>query len=174
MALLPLVERWLSARGYGVGVTRQHVGYAFRVLGCRRGQGDAGRLGFRVPAALAEEWWAAVGGKPKRKKAPPRPKPKQRAVAPLFHPALNEASRPLLDSLGRVYPSLGAAAAVAGRGEGALKGLHNALRPVRNGEEPWGRWRGLLWRYLTPEEVALVPFGTRTGAVPEGWGFGPR
>jgi hypothetical protein len=172
-ALVEGANAWLAGQGYGVTVSREHVGHAFRALGCRRGCGDVGVLGYRVPRALADSWWAAVGGRPKRKKRAPKPKPQQRAVKPLFHMGLNPASRPLLDSLGRVYPSLGAAAAVAGEGEGNWKGLHNALKPVRSGEALWGRWRGVLWRYLSSGETALVPWGTRTGAVPEGWGFGP-
>lgn len=172
-ALVEVANAWLAAHGYGVAVSREHVGHAFRVLGCRRGCGDVGVLGYRVPRALADSWWATMGGRPRRKKRAPKPKPQQRAVKPLFHTGLNPASRPLLDSLGRVYPSLGAAAAVAGEGDGNWKGLHNALKPIRNGDALWGRWRGVLWRYLSMEEAAIVPWGTRTGAVPEGWGFGP-
>jgi hypothetical protein len=171
--LLPLAHAWMAAHGWHVRPTWHDVGKALSVLGCPRVSSTAGRKAYRVPKALAESWWEQVGGRPKRKRRAAKKKPHQRAVKPLFHTGLNPASRPILDSLGRVYPSLGAAAAVAGEGEGNWKGLHNALRAVRNGEALWGKWRSLLWRYLSQEETAMVPWGTRTGAVPVEWGFGP-
>lgn len=171
--LEPLMQAWMATCGWALRPTLHEVGWALRRMGCAKTKSECGQQAYRVPRALADAWWEQVGGRPKRKKRAPKPKPQQRAVKPLFHTGLNPASRPLLDSLGRVYPSLGAAAAIAGEGEGNWKGLHNALRPVRNGGAPWGRWRGVLWRYLSPEETAMVPWGTRTGAVPGGWGFGP-
>lgn len=172
-ALVPLVCRWLAAQGYGVEVAREHVGHAFRVFGCRPGRGDVGVLGYRVPRELAEAWWAEVGGRPKRpRKKGPR-KPRQRKVPPLFHP-VGYTARPVVDTLGRVYPTVGVAAAMVANlhGAGNHKALHNALKASRDGRAEWGSWRGLLWRYLTEAEVAAVPFGTRCGEVPPGWGFG--
>lgn len=171
--LLPAVHRWCAANGWGVEPTDRQVGLAIRSLGVRYGETDRGRKGYRVPRELADAWWAEVGGRPTRpRKKGPR-KPRQRKVPPLFHP-VSYTARPVVDTLGRVYPTVGVAAAMVANlhGAGNHKALHNALKASRDGRVEWGGWRGLLWRYLTEAEVAAVPFGTRCGEAPPGWGFG--
>lgn len=176
--LVPAVAAWCRAQGWGVEPTDRQVGLAIRALGCRRGCSDRGGWGYRVPRELADSWWAAVGGRPKRaRKKTPRARPRKK-VPPLFHGQRQHMleARAVVNSLGQVYPSAYAAAELTpgARGEpGNNKALGNALKASREGRADWGRWRGLLWRYLTAKEVATVPFGTRCGEVPQGWGFGP-
>lgn len=129
------------------------VARCLRVLGWRdflRG----GRRGFRVDVdtaaalALAAPGTATVrrGKRPRRRPAPPK------RVAPLFHAVLADVrrtrARPLVDTLGRVWPSARVAASLLPR-------VHH--QDVQRAASRGGPAAGALWRYLTPAEVARVP-----------------
>lgn len=129
------------------------VARCLRVLGWRdflRG----GRRGFRVDADTARALEAAAPGasairrgkRPRRRPAPPK------RVAPLFHAVLADVrrtrARPLVDTLGRVWPSARVAASLLPR-------VHH--QDVQRAASRGGPAAGALWRYLTPAEVARVP-----------------
>jgi hypothetical protein len=200
-ALLPVVEAW--ARGHGwTGPDVLQLGAGLNAAGLRRRrQVKSGALRLLLhPADCAKLWrlvraaWAparAPGDRRgvKRPKSPrlkrtltPRPAPPQpfrEAVRGLHHSA-----RPLLDSLGRVWPCPSVAARAL---RGNPKALGNSLawlraalegppvdsRPLLEALKRKGHWRGVWWRYLTPEEVAAVPEGHMVGAPlrPYRWGL---
>lgn len=186
-ALLPLAERWAAERGWtppdvssiGVGLAAAGVriwntGRARRLLLHRD---DAARL-----RKLVWEAWAPRVPPGERPKQRPRRVPLQCALARLaylerkrtqpplaFHAQLAHdaarrgglsSARPVVDSRGRVYPSIAyAARALVGKRlkDKAPAQLIAALRRD-------GHWHGMVWRYLAPEELELIPRDAACGA----------
>jgi hypothetical protein len=202
-ALVPVVATWAAGKGlHGPDATRLAVGLTW--AGLRRRLADAKQL-QRValhPADSAKLWrlvraaWAparAPGDQRGLKRTNKRRRGLKRTLTPRpappqpFHEAvrnLHHSARPLLDSLGRVWPSPSVAARAL---RGNPKALGNSLawlraalegppvdsRPLLEALKRKGHWRGVWWRYLTPEEVAAVPEGHMVGAPlrPYRWGL---
>ena len=158
-----LVQAWHAGRGLEVEVSGWHVGKALREYGL---EVEARKCGGVLLARRedAELLWAQVRARlpglrmtqpmrytPLRTPVPPRRPPKD-APRPLLaerHPS----ARPLLDSLGRVWPS----PAVAARLLGSQRSI--IADAARNGHP----LLGARWRQLRPEEVALLPADARAG-----------
>jgi hypothetical protein len=177
-ALLPLAERWASERGWtppdvlalgrgvaAAGVRTLNAGRARRLLLHRD---DAARLRKMVWEAWAPR--VPPGERPKRRE---QRLPLQCALArleylkpppPGFHAQLAREgglSRavPVVDSRGRCYPSV----AYAARSLVAKREKDKAPARLVAAMRKDGHWRGLVWRRLLPQEVALVPQGAPCG-----------
>lgn len=202
--LEPVVEAWARQHGLPepshreVGLGLSAAGLVGRCLGASGRHVLLHRHDARRLWDLAREAWApaVLRGDPlqerKRLAKHWRDKQKLRHHPPqppaAFHEELaraSSASRPLVDSFGRVWPSPPVAARVLG---GSRKALDNSLRAHRNlltlptGAVPsdpllsaiaqQARWQGCFWRYLTPAEVRAIPQGTATGQRLPGLGWG--
>lgn len=129
-----------------LGATLKRLGFDVRKVDSRRHPA--------VSKATCEALWALCPGVPRtyaRKRHHPAKKDK-RADAPTFHP-IQPRWRPVVDPWGAVYSS----AYHAGR---AL-GVHQVSITVAIARG--GTGAGRPWRYMTTEEVARVPMGTRCG-----------
>lgn len=167
--LAELVEVWCLERGWGVSVSASDVGLEARDAGHPTTH-TAGARGYRVHRDSARRLWALVRERhPEAPRRPPQPRrtaatPARRVTRPpAERPLLSEApaqARPLLDSLGRVWPSASVAARL----------LRARLATVQRAATARGSALGVHWRQLTPDEVALLPPGTRAGdTVPLCW-----
>lgn len=189
-ALVPLAERWAEERGWAPP-NASAVGLGLAAAGVRIWQaGGTGRRlllhrddAARLRKLVWEAWHPRVppGERPRTK---PGRQPLQAALArlaylerreppPGFHAQLakdNAAAgalsgglsraTPVVDSRGRVYPSVAYAARhmVGKREKGkAPAQLTAALRRD-------GHWKGMVWRRMLPEELALVPRDAPCGA----------
>lgn len=196
-ALHPVVAAWAAERGWTPPGTREIGRGMAWATGVKRRlhPEDAAKLWRLVRAAWAPAYAPGDPRAPARatrekswrhRKGPaPRVKP---PPLPLFHEELRKLgrkARPLVDSLGRVWPSGCVAARALG---GSYKAVDNArrlladaltgtpkestsariLEAMRRG----GSWRGVWWRHLTPAEVAAVPLGHRSGEALPGLGWG--
>jgi hypothetical protein len=184
-ALLPLVERWAAGCGWSppdasalgrglaaVGIQLQHSGGRGRRLLLHRD--DAARL-----RKLVWEAWAPRVPPGERPRNKPGRLPLQCALARLDYlrppaPGFNEqlrlegpAARPVVDNLGRCYPSIRYAATTLAPKRMKAKAPAQLLSALRRG----GVWRNRLWRYLLPEELARVPAAAPCGVRLEelGW-----
>jgi hypothetical protein len=164
--------RYAASRGWGLDDV-SHVrwrpllgamGYAFAANGGVRGP--------LVSKQAARRLWAEVP----RAERPKRPRKARRAPAaaplpraPLFWACLADKRRarsddptrhakPLVDTLGRVWPSARVAASLL------PKVHHRTIQECAVGRKTSGAG-GVLWRYLTPDEVRRVPQGHRAGQV---------
>lgn len=171
-ALLPLAERWAEERGWtppdvsslgvafrAAGVRIWHTGKARRLLLHRD---DAARL-----RALVWEAWAPRVPPGERPRSKPRRMPLQCALArleylkppaPSFHAQLAREgglsrARPVVDSRGRCYPSATYAARALSPKRDGRKAPKRLIEAMGRG----GHWKGLVWRRMLPEELALVP-----------------
>jgi hypothetical protein len=137
------------------------LGYLLGALGFVRHSG-ASQRGYRVDRECARRLWAAlpdVAPEGRRLRRAPTKRPKAgRVDAPLFWRVYRgrrkSSARPLVDSLGRVWPSAHEAARLIPRAHHQQISL-----AARRGAAAVG----LLWRYLTPDEVRLVPADARCG-----------
>lgn len=133
---------------------------------------SASKSGVRVDKASAARLWAAVPAdsrerqRVKRKLTAKRNRA-GRVDAPLFWRMYSGRRRncamPLVDSLGRVWPSARVAASL----------LPRACRaPIQLAAKKGSSASGVLWRYLLPDEVALIPADARCGQRMEwlAWG----
>lgn len=184
-AVEPLVTQWAAARGWTPPPLRA-IGRGLAAVGvCTRSDFGSRRLLLhRDDAArlrkLVWEAWAPRVPPGERPRTKPGRQPLQAALArlaylenkpptPTFHAQLAaDAARegwlsrasPVVDSRGRVYPSVAYAARhmVGKREKGkAPAQLTAALRRD-------GHWKGMVWRRLLPEELALIPQDATCGA----------
>jgi hypothetical protein len=177
-ALVPLVAQWCAARGWPpVDVGAIGRGLSAAGLETRERPTDPKRLllhrddAARLRPLVWEAWAPRVppGERPKKRE---QRLPLQCALArlnylkptpPGFHAQLTLEggnARPVVDSRGRVYPSLAYAARhmVGKREKKQAPGLLGlAMRKD-------GHWRGLVWRYLLPQEFELIPREALCGA----------
>jgi hypothetical protein len=173
-----VVVRWAEARGWSPPPLRA-VGHGLAAAGIRinHARGERRLLLHRDDAArlrkLVWEAWAPrvpPGERPKRRE---QRLPLQCALArleylkpppPGFHAQLAREgglSRavPVVDSRGRCYPSV----AYAARSLVAKREKDKAPARLVAAMRKDGHWRGLVWRRLLPQEVALVPQGAPCG-----------
>lgn len=182
-ALLPLAERWAFEQGW-TPPDVSSLGVAFRAAGVRVwNTGKARRLllhrddAARLRRLVWEAWAPRVPpGERPRRKAQRLPlqcalgrlaylERKRTEPPPTFHAQLAREgglsrATPVVDSRGRVYPTLAHAARafVAKRlKDKAPSQLTAALRKD-------GHWHGLVWRRLLPEELELIPHDAVCGA----------
>jgi hypothetical protein len=189
-ALLPLVDAWAAQHGT-TGPSSSDLGRGLVGAGLRRRPSPSERLQtmlHRDDVARLRMMLSALGVRPPpaRKPPPPMPrKPPRTHVLPDFHTALHKVKRkaPLVDSMGRVWPSAEVAARVLG---GHGRSPRNALRNLRYYQPPTPdtsrltlaartgdvAWRGVLWRHLTPAEVEAIPQGTLSGTIVRAYGWG--
>lgn len=148
-------EGYARSQGWGLddvtmlGRVLRQLGYRVVVRGGARSpllNRDAARMLWRgVPRV--ERPRGGAGPLPRRQQQPPR------RAGPPFWDAVRDyrrsRARPLVDSMGRVWPSARVASSLLPRVnhqdiQACAKGRHTSVG-------------GCLWRYLTPEEVASVP-----------------
>lgn len=210
-ALAPVVAAWAAERGLSPPGSRE-IGTGLAWAGLRRrlvsgyGKGrdrhvalhpeDAAKLWRLVRAAWAPAYAPGDGKarsayertrrRTRRARLGPAPRVKPLPL-PLFHEELRKLgrkARPLVDSLGRVWPSGCVAARALG---GSYKAVDNARRlladaltgtpkassrAIAEAMRRGGSWRGAWWRHLTPAEVAAVPLEHRSGEPLPGLGWG--
>lgn len=161
--LAELVADWCAARGWdcevlGLHVSRELLAAAYEPVFSHN------RRGYRMHRDSAARLWALV--REKHPSAPSRPPgrkathlPPRRCEAPARErPLLSERqhnARPLLDSLGRVWPSAAEAARLL-----RAHPEHIQTAALRRAQA-----LGVRWRQLSPAEVALLPPETRAGDV---------
>lgn len=164
-SLLAVVfERFLRGRGWVMEpLTGPELSRCLRRLGWepyKRGR----QRGFRVDRATAARLEAITPGAAavrQGKRVRRRPAPLRHRLVPLFHAVLSghklrRRAKPVVDTLGRVFPTARVAASLLPRV------YHQDIqRAALNG----GPANGLLWRYLTPAEVAAVPPMHKSGQV---------
>jgi hypothetical protein len=169
--LCEVYGRHAKAQGWGLDwVPAPAMGRVLRRLGYRW-QTASSLNGPLVCRDAARRLWAEVP----RTERPKRPRKARRAPAarlpraPLFWACLADRRRarsddptrhakPLVDTLGRVWPSARVAASLL------PKVHHRAIQECAVGRKTSGAG-GVLWRYLTPDEVRRVPQGHRAGQV---------
>lgn len=172
--------RHAASQGWGFDwVGPSLMGRTLRRLGYRV-HATAGSRGALMNRDAARRLWAEVP----REERPKRPRkhrsaPQRAALprAPLFWACLADgrrartakpalAAKPLVDTLGRVWPSARVAASLLPHAH------HRHIQECASGKVTRGVG-GVLWRYLTPDEVRLVPPMHRAGQVlPEfAWGL---
>lgn len=181
-ALLPLAERWAAERGWAPP-TVTSIGVGLAAAGVRLWRGKERRLllhrddAARLRRLVWEAWAPRVppGERPRRKE---QRLPLQCALArlaylerkrtevpPTFHEQLAHSgglsrATPVVDSRGRVYPTVAyAARALVGK---RLKDKAPAQLTAAMRRD--GHWNGLVWRHLLPQELALVPHDAACGA----------
>jgi hypothetical protein len=183
-ALVPLAEQWATERGW-TPPNASAVGLGLAAAGIRIWQaGGTGRrlLLHRDDAArlrrLVWEAWAPRVPPGERPKQRPRRVPLQCALArlaylerkrtepaPTFHAQLAREgglsrATPVVDSRGRVYPTLTyAARALVGK---RLKDKAPAQLTAAMRRD--GHWHGLVWRRLLPGELEMIPHDAACGA----------
>lgn len=190
--LAPLIEAWAEQHGWsGPDVGSIGVGLALAgVYGRRpRRQGVARRdlLLHRDDSVRLQHMAREAGTLPLPRPRKPLPKLKRvkpaRVVQPLFHEELERGGKkvPLCDSIGRVWPSAGAAAAalegesprvVSNRASLLRAELAREAEVLRSAVARASMWRGVWWRRLTPAEVVNVPRSARVGDSVPGYGWG--
>lgn len=202
-ALVPLVDAWARERG-SVGPGHRDVGRGLEWAGLRKRMQSAGRKHIVLHRDDAAKLWALVraawapgfapGDPLSRPKKPKRPVPggRQRGVhpppaAPLFHEVLarDRRTKPVVDTLCRVWPGVAEAARALGGFPKSISNPMAHLGRMLSGQAPAEgaaglgaalsrgvAWRGVWWRHLTPAEVAAVPAGHVSGAVLPGFGWG--
>lgn len=158
-------SRYARGEGWALdSLAKGQLGRHLRTLGFRpfcRGS----RRGVRVDRDSAAVLWAASGlastPKARPKRFVPRRPTYQRPAAPLFHEVLKDGrrsrARPLVDTLGRVWPTARIAASLLPRVS------HGDIQAAAKGKRKGTG--GCLWRYLTPDEVARIPPMHRAGHV---------
>lgn len=158
--LVPLVLAWCDARGWCHAFAPRTVGAGFKLLGFRERQRH-GRLCYMVREVDADALWAEVQlhfpglqrtPHHSRRRTPRTPEARN---PPPFWP-LPPRARPVVDGLGRIWPSAGCAARVVGCHQADI--AHAIARRTLA--------RGLAWRRARPEEVARVPPEARAGWLP--------
>lgn len=172
--------RYAASRGWGLDDVSD---VRWRPLMGALGYDFAANGGVRGPLVskqAARRLWAEVP----REERPKRPRkhrsaPQRAALprAPLFWACLADgrrartakpalAAKPLVDTLGRVWPSARVAESLLPHAH------HRHIQECASGKVTRGVG-GVLWRYLTPDEVRLVPPMHRAGQVlPEfAWGL---
>jgi hypothetical protein len=177
-ALVPLLEAWTAARGWTPPALRA-IGHGLSAAGLTVTHKDKDRRlrlhrddAARLRKLVWEAWAPRVppGERPKRRE---QRLPLQCALArleylkpppPGFHAQLAREgglSRavPVVDSRGRCYPSVSYAA----RSLVAKREKDKAPARLVAAMRKDGHWRGLVWRRLLPQEVALVPQGAPCG-----------
>lgn len=204
-ALAPVVAAWAAGQGW-TGPGSREIGTGLIWAGLKRRRpgargvrqvllhhSDCARLWALVRDAWAPAYAPGDGrGRREHKRRDrarlglaPRLKP---PLLPLFHEELSKLgrkARPLVDSLGRVWPSGCVAARALG---GSYKAVDNARRlladaltgtpkvstsaAIREAMKRGGTWRGVWWRHLTPAEAAAVPLEHRSGEPLPGLGWG--
>jgi hypothetical protein len=182
-ALLPLAERWAAERGWAPpGLPALGRGLAAAGLEIHHAHGERRLLLHRDDAArlrkLVWEAWAPRVPPGERPKQRPRRVPLQCALArlaylekkrtepaPTFHAQLAREgglsrATPVVDSRGRVYPTLTyAARALVGK---RLKDKAPAQLTAAMRRD--GHWHGLVWRRLLPGELEMIPHDAACGA----------
>jgi hypothetical protein len=181
-ALLPLAERWATERGWAPP-TVTSIGVGLAAAGVRLWRGKERRLllhrddAARLRELVWEAWAPRVppGERPRRKE---QRLPLQCALgrlaylerkrtepAPTFHAQLAREgglsrATPVVDSRGRVYPTLTyAARALVGK---RLKDKAPAQLTAAMRRD--GHWHGLVWRRLLPGELEMIPHDAACGA----------
>lgn len=202
-ALVPVVGRWAEQRGW-TGAGSRELGKGLAWAGLRRrmvGERGAHHVLVHLEDArllwrMAREAWAPAlpPGDPRARTAYARERRKRKAHTPRprlerrpFHEELRSmrgTPRPVVDSLGRVWPSPVVAARWMGGSQKALGNSVAWLRAALSGGpgtdssalhaaiSRGAAWRGLWWRHLTPSEVAAVPAGHLSGLPLPGLGWG--
>lgn len=177
-AVEPLVARWAESRGWSPPPLIA-VGHGLAAAGIHvyQGKGERRLLLHRDDAArlrkLVWEAWAPRVPPGERPRTRPGRQPLQAALArlaylenkpptPRFHEQLAaDAARegwlsratPVVDSRGRVYPSV----AYAARHMVGKRDKDNAPAQLTAALRRDGHWKGMVWRRLLPDELALVP-----------------
>lgn len=128
------------------------LGMALRALGFRAYH-RMGRKGFLVDEASAKRLALVYPPKRRVQHRPPRKHLVRHKRPEPFFPLKASRGMPVVNTLGRVYPSARRAADVLRTSRASLQ------RAARHGEG----CNGLLWRYLTPEEVRCLPPTTMMG-----------
>lgn len=180
-ALEPLVRAWAESRGWSPPPLRA-IGAGVAASGVRVWRnGPERRLllhrddAARLRQLVWEAWHPRVppGERPKQR---PRRVPLQCALArlaylerreapPGFHAQLAREgglsrATPVVDSRGRVYPSL----AYAARALSAKRDKDKAPSRLTAAMRRDGHWKGMVWRRLLPEELEMIPQGAACGA----------
>lgn len=157
-------ERFARERGWALdSLTAPEVARCLRKLGWVsfvRGK----RTHFRVDRATAARLEAMTPGAAavrQGKRVRRRPAPLRHRLVPLFHAVLSGhkarmRAKPVVDTLGRVFPTARVAASLLPR-------VYH--QDIQRAAQKGGPANGLLWRYLTPAEVAAVPPMHRSGQV---------
>lgn len=143
----------------GAGWHRDYVpavrlGVVLRALGFRAYH-RMGRKGFLVDEVSAKRLVLAYPPKRKVQHRPPRKHLVRHRQPKSFWAPFKGRGLPVVNTLGRVYPSARRAADVLRTSRASLQ------RAAKYGEG----CNGLLWRYLTPEEVRCIPPTAREGDV---------
>jgi hypothetical protein len=182
-AVEPLVVKWAEARGWGPPPLRA-IGLGLAAAGLRiyHAEGKRRLLLHRDDAArlreLVWEAWAPRVPPGERPRTKPGRQPLQAALArlaylekkrtepaPAFHAQLAREgglsrATPVVDSRGRVYPTLTyAARALVGK---RLKDKAPAQLTAAMRRD--GHWHGLVWRRLLPGELEMIPHDAACGA----------
>lgn len=169
--LCEALRRHAVARGWVLAdVAPLSLGWALRRLGFRVKPQGGMRSAF-MDRDSARRLWAetpeAVRAKRRAKRKLTRQGRAGRVDAPLFWRVYagrrKSSAQPLVDSLGRVWPSARVAASL----------LPRACRaPIQLAAKRGSSASGVLWRYLLPDEVALIPADARCGQRMEwlAWG----
>ena len=155
-ALLASYAAHARASGWALeSLTAYALGRALSVLGYTR-VCQGGVRGFRVDRDTARRMMLHTP-LPHRRKQRRRlnARPKRDAVRKPFWPLPHPAARPVVDTLGRVYPAVRTAAECVRVAQPTIQ------RAVWHGVGA----AGVLWRFLTPEEVRCVPTNTLAGDV---------
>lgn len=185
-ALVPVVDAWAVARGM-TGPGYRDVGRGLMWAGLvRRMKGEHGQQYLVLHRDDAAKLWRLVRaawapgcapGDPRGRQNLTRRAPRRRRLHPppdghtRFHEELarDRRQRPLVDSVGRVWPSASVAARALRGNRKAVDNARRALAIALEGRHPvqagalasaikkGAAWRGRLWRHLTPEEVRAVP-----------------
>jgi hypothetical protein len=184
-ALVPVVAAWAAERGWApVDVGAVGRGLSAAGLETRERPSDPRRLllhrddAARLRKLVWEAWAPHVppGERPRNK---PGRLPLQCALArlnylrppaPGFHAQLKlegSQARPVVDNLGRCYPSIRYAATALAPKRQKAKAPAQLVSALRRG----GVWKGRLWRYLLPQELAQVPQRAPCGVRLEGLGW---
>lgn len=181
-ALLPLAERWAFERGWAPP-TVTSIGVGLAAAGVRLWRGRERRLllhrddAARLRRLVWEAWAPRVppGERPRRKE---QRLPLQCALGrlaylerkrteppPTFHAQLAREgglsrATPVVDSRGRVYPTLAYAARALVAKRLKDKAPAQLIAALRRD----GHWHGMVWRRLLPEELELIPHDAVCGA----------
>lgn len=134
-ALVPVFTAYARARGWDLEVGDVLLGKALALAGCHRD----GRRGYRVARDSAAALWRAVGGRPREKRKPSRP----RVELPPAPRVTRHPTKPLRACDGRMWRSQ--RDAMASLGTTALY----ISRAVRYGTAV----AGVHLRFATPAEV---------------------
>lgn len=148
-------------------VTHAQMGRGLKALGFKPAQTSAFRS-YWIDGPTHRKLWASTPRVLRPRHAAKRKPLAPRPLAPLFWESLADGRRvghakPLVDTLGRVWPSARVAQTTLPR----ARQMH--IQASANGR---GGAAGCLWRYLTLEELARIPSLHRSGQVVDwaAWG----